>query len=325
MRARSNPLRESGVSRRNRSADRDTPSIPAPADRHHRHRRRRTRLEFRRHPGARRPLRSCAICRAGQFTRHAIRRDSPAGRSRPRFTFVSRQSRLLPFRLRIMRFPAILAASITISALAADRPADAKYLTIQDPIVVYNDWSSYDELSDRVPLTEQLAMKEMDNLLRLKRHGVPFDYYMMDAFWFAKDGGYRTWRKETWPNGPDNWLKKCRENGIKPGMWFGTNLLVQLDPVPAWEDSLTKNRGAMCMFKGGFLPHFMDTLQMWYDRGVRMFKFDFVAFDAAPPDIEASMSREEIRRRNEEAFRDALKKFREKNAGVVLVAFNGFG
>ena len=63
-------------------------------------------------------------------------------------------------------------------------------------------------------------MRELDELLRLKKAGVRFDYYMMDAFWFAPDGGYRTWRKPNWPNGPDAWIKKCQENGIKPGMWF---------------------------------------------------------------------------------------------------------
>jgi hypothetical protein len=220
---------------------------------------------------------------------------------------------------------ALLAPATGLLLWAAASDPDARFLTIQDPIVVYNNWSSYDELSDKVPLTEQLAMKELDQVLRLRRDGVRFDYYMMDAFWYAKDGGYRTWRKTTWPDGPDAWLNKCRENGIKPGMWFGTNLLVQLDPAPEWEDSLNKKRTAMCFYKGGFLPHFMKTLQLWYDRGVRMFKFDFVDFSAAPPTVEAATPPEEIERRNQAAFREALKEFREKNPGVVLVAFNGFG
>ena len=33
---------------------------------------------------------------------------------------------------------------------------------LRDPISVYNNWSSYDELSDNVPLTEDLAMRELD-------------------------------------------------------------------------------------------------------------------------------------------------------------------
>jgi hypothetical protein len=195
----------------------------------------------------------------------------------------------------------------------------------RDPIFVYNDWSAYDELSDNIPLTEQLAMKELDEILRLRKFGVRFDYYMMDAFWFDLDGGYRTWRKPYWPDGPDQWIKKCRENGILPGLWFGTNLLEKINPAPQWQDSLNANKGAMSFSEGGFLPHFMETLQYWYDRGIRMYKFDFADLDAATPETEKTKSKEQIRSANVDAFRQALKKFREKNPDVVLVAFNGFG
>src|SRR3982074_2606683 len=54
----------------------------------------------------------------------------------------------------------------------------------RDPIFVYNNWSAYDELSDNIPLTEQLAMKELNQILRLRRFGVRVDYSMLDAFWF---------------------------------------------------------------------------------------------------------------------------------------------
>src|SRR5664279_4171021 len=74
------------------------------------------------------------------------------------------------------------------------------------PVFIYNNWSSYDELSDNIPLTEELAMKELNEVLRLKKSGVEIDYYLMDAFWFDRDGGYRTWRKQHWPNGPEKWL-----------------------------------------------------------------------------------------------------------------------
>lgn len=82
------------------------------------------------------------------------------------------------------------------------------------PVFVYNDWSSYDELSDNIPLSEELAMKELNEVLRLKKNGVQIDYYLMDAFWFDKNGGYRTWHKEHWSNGPNNWFNGCRENNI---------------------------------------------------------------------------------------------------------------
>jgi len=197
--------------------------------------------------------------------------------------------------------------------------------TLRDPISVYNNWSSYDELSDNIPLTEELAMRELGNLLRLRRLGVRFDYYMMDAFWFDPDGGYRTWRKPNWPNGPDEWVKRCQENGIRPGLWFSSNTLVHIKAALPWRDSLSNNGWQMSFFEGGFLPDFMDVLQYWYDRGIRMFKFDFVELTAATPHAEATLSKDEIIRRNSEALRSALAKFRAKNPDVVLEAFNGFG
>jgi hypothetical protein len=226
--------------------------------------------------------------------------------------------------MRTLKGLLVLGAALAC-AFAVEPDPDKGFRTLEDPIVVYNNWSAYDELSDNVPQTEQLAMKELDELLRLRRLGIRFDYYVMDAFWYAKDGGYRSWRKATWPEGPDRWLRRCRDNGVKPGLWFGTNMLVQLDPAPEWKDSLSKKGWTACFFKGGFLPHFMQTLQLWYDRGFRLFKFDFADFGAAPPDVEASMPADEIRAKNENAFRDALRKFREKNPDVLLVAFNGFG
>jgi hypothetical protein len=130
----------------------------------------------------------------------------------------------------------------------------------KDPIFVYNDWSAYDELSDNIPLTENLAMRELREVLRLHKQGVRFDYYMMDAFWFAKDGAYRKWRTPNWPNGPDTWIKMCQAKGIRPGMWFSSNTLVKIDAAPAWRDSLNKQGTAMSFYEGGFLPDFMNTL-----------------------------------------------------------------
>ena len=197
--------------------------------------------------------------------------------------------------------------------------------TIPDPISVYDNWSVYDELSDNVPLTQALTMNELDQVLRLRKSGARFDYYVMDAFWFDPNGAYRTWKKPNWPEGPDLWIKTCQQNGIKPGLWFSTNTLVKINAAPQWRDSLNKKGTAMSMFEGGFLPDFMDTLQYWYDHGMRMFLFDFADLTAATPKSEATLTKEEIIQRNSTALQDALASFRRKNSDVVLEAFNGFG
>jgi hypothetical protein len=212
-----------------------------------------------------------------------------------------------------------------LAAVAASAQSPVRPRAIQDPVVIYNNWSAYDELSDNVELTEPLAMRQLEEMLRLRRAGARFDYYMNDAYWFARDGGYRTWRKPHWPNGPDAWLKKCLDNGVRPGLWIGTNTLSGLAAIPEWRDSLNRQGTAMCLFRGGFLPHLMGSLQYWHDRGVRAFKFDFADFSAATPEVEATHAPEQIRALNEATFRAALVSFREKNPGVVLLGYNGFG
>ena len=238
-----------------------------------------------------------------------------------------------PLRVTILMLPVAVLLTVAPLACLAQTATPKEQFSAQalaapmlrDPISVYNNWSSYDELSDNVPLTEDLAMRELDQIIRLRKMGVRFDYYLMDAFWFDPDGGYRTWRKPNWPNGPDRWIQKCKENGIQPGMWFSSNTLVKINAAPQWRDSLNKKQSEMSFFEGGFLPDFMDTLQYWYDHGIRMFKFDFVDLTAATPDDEAKLTKEEIRARNSNALRAALQKFRTRNKDVVLEAFNGFG
>ena len=51
--------------------------------------------------------------------------------------------------------PSLLAALVARGQNEPPPPA------LQQPISVYNNWSSYDELSDNIPLTETLAMHEL--------------------------------------------------------------------------------------------------------------------------------------------------------------------
>jgi len=205
-----------------------------------------------------------------------------------------------------------------------------KYDGPAKPVFIYNNWSAYDELSDNVPQTEELAMREFNEVLRLKRNGVEVNYYVMDAFWFDKNGGYREWHKQHWPNGPGVWLDSCRQHNIKPGMWFSTNLIATqsgrfLEVIPEWRDSLDPDHNIMCLFDGGYLKHLSDTLQLWYDKGVRLFKFDFAYFEAVTPAMKDKYSKDEIIEKNQAAFMAMLQRFREKNPDVLITGYNGFG
>ncbi len=198
---------------------------------------------------------------------------------------------------------------------------------IREPISVYCNWASYDELSDNVELTEALATRQLDELIRLRRLGVRLDYYLMDCFWYAPDGGYRTWRRPHWPDGPDAWLARCWEHGVKPGLWVATNNVVspsKLDVIPEWKGSFDESCNAMCWFAGGYLDHFFETLDYWYVRGVRLYKFDFANFAAAPTALRETMLPSEIRAANISAFSGAMKAFRRTHPEVVMLAYNGF-
>jgi hypothetical protein len=222
---------------------------------------------------------------------------------------------------RALWIVALIVLVIPLAARGEDAAGHHPFLAA--PVWVYNNWSAYDELSDEVPLTEELAMRELRELLRLRRAGVRVDYYVMDAFWYDPDGGYRVWRKD-WPNGPDPWLAACAENGIKPGLWFGTNSLVHLNAVEKWRDSLSAAGDSMALYRGGFLADFMDVLQYWYDRGIRLFKLDFADFAVAPKGEDQGITPARLRERNRRALRAALAAFRKRNPDAVLVAFNGF-
>ena len=198
-----------------------------------------------------------------------------------------------------------------------------------EPVSIYINWASYDLLSDNVPLTEQLALEQLEHLVRLQRQDVRFDYYLMDAFWFDPDGGYRTWDRRYWsPAGPKRWIERCQAAGVQPGIWVGCNSLAtpifqHLNAIDRWRDSLDPTGRSACFFHGGFLADFMEALQHWVDQGVRLFKFDFADLAAAPLEVQRVCLPSEIRRRNSDAFALALQLFREKNPEVRLLAYNG--
>jgi hypothetical protein len=191
-------------------------------------------------------------------------------------------------------------------------------------LYVYDNWSAYDELSDHVPLTEELAMLELEQVQRLKSHGVRIDAYLMDAFWYSRTGAYRKWKEDRWPNGPDRWLLGCRKAGLLPGLWFPANVAFDLDPPENWDDSLGPDGYGFSCYHGGFMEGYVDSLSHWYERGVRVFKFDFAEFGAAPKEILETTLPSEIRKRNEDAFRSGLRRFKAKCPEAILCAYNGF-
>jgi hypothetical protein len=207
-------------------------------------------------------------------------------------------------------------------------------LNLQGPIWVYDNWGLYEPTTIvNTPVTEEMSLRQVREIARLQKHGVRFDYYMMNAFWYTPGSAYREWNKEHWPNGPDRWIQACQEIGVKPGMWFAPNLLWKNRVAPAWQDSYsgdahrpygTPMDGSLSFFEGGFLADFMQALEHWYGRGIRLFELDMLDLQAATPASRAKLSKDEIRERNKAALMAALAAFRQKCPEAVIVGFNGF-
>jgi hypothetical protein len=222
--------------------------------------------------------------------------------------------------------PLLAALSLTLlgpSPGAANPPGD--------PVSVYITWAAHDELSDTVVLDEDLAMRELAAVARLKAAGARFDYFVLDMSWFDRDGGFRTFHKGRWPAGPEHFFAACRDQGLKPGLWLSTNVCgwsanPWLTPRPEWRDSQAGYLGlAMSLHEGGFLAYQIETMQQWYDKGVRLFKFDFANLGAASPSELARLGPKEVERLNTDAWRNALIAFRARNPDVLLIAYNGYG
>ena len=192
------------------------------------------------------------------------------------------------------------------------------------PLSVYVNWSSYDELSDNVELTEAIAMRQFEELLRLRRQGVKLDCYLMDAFWYDAQSGYRAWRRPHFADDGQVWLNACEKHNVLAGLWIASKSLTNnMGVPPVWSDSVDPLRPSLCMFRGGFLADLMEVLAHWFDRGVRVFKFDFADLSAATAGARLTMMLSEIQQANGVALRSALKTFRQAHPAAILMGYNG--
>lgn len=195
----------------------------------------------------------------------------------------------------------------------------------------YINWAAYDLLSDDKPLTEALAMQQLETLKQMMAKGFVCDGYIMDCFWYEPSGRYRVWNKTGFPSGPDKWLAACKAAGIKPGIWLSTNVAkinytqVITTPDAIWKKSLSRSGLAYYLIDGPYLADLVLAMQGLYDQGFRIFKFDFADFRAATPAIERKYLLRDIVRLSEQAFFDALKAFKQRNPAAEFLAYNGFG
>src|SRR5580700_4595561 len=86
-----------------------------------------------------------------------------------------------------------LALLAFLAACIAGRPAQAQLPLsprLPAPIAIYSHLPAYGSFSSSAPLNESLALRQVDDLVRLKRAGLRVDYDLMDVAWFAPAGSY---------------------------------------------------------------------------------------------------------------------------------------
>ena len=202
-------------------------------------------------------------------------------------------------------FLALLAAcAVTAPGSRAQRNAPASEMAA--PIEIYTHASAPAAQAAASPLSEALTLRDLDQLVRLKKSGLRIDYDLLDASAIAPDGLLSSGRTAAWPDGPDAWIAQCRAAGIHSGLRFAAS-------------ALRPNGRAPAFFEGKSLHDFISALQSWYDRGIRLFAFDGLDLTAATPETAAGLTQDEIVARNSEALRAALTAFRAKNRGAVLL------
>ncbi|MFO7957296.1 MAG: hypothetical protein R6X33_09370 [Candidatus Brocadiia bacterium] len=196
---------------------------------------------------------------------------------------------------------------------------------MRQPLSIYCDWALHDELGDDVRLTEEMTMGVLDTLGRWKgEHGVGFDYYLIDCFWFEQPGDYTRFNPETWPNGFGPARRRMEELGMTPGLWLDTTG-GRVAGRDEWADSLDVHDGAShCLFDGPYADDLegamLHAIEEW---GIGMFKFDFANFHAVST-RRRGMERGEIYRRNVTALRRVCRRVRSKHPEVVMLAYNRF-
>jgi hypothetical protein len=223
--------------------------------------------------------------------------------------------------MRCPRFFVLLLALVPLVARTSPAQRAALANEFSTPISVFNHDSAYGEFP--APVNEALAMRELNELARLKKAGVHSDFALMDASWFVPASAYRVLRASDWPNGADGWMARCVAIGVRSGLRIDGNAApIEAESSqlpPQWRDSLNGDGRSLSLFEGGFLPDVMAAMQTWYDRGVRLFEFDSVDLTAATAASAARLSQSEIANRNAAALRRAFETFGARNREAVLV------
>ncbi|MCS7219789.1 MAG: hypothetical protein RML36_12755 [Anaerolineae bacterium] len=185
----------------------------------------------------------------------------------------------------------------------------------------YSTWGMHDELGDNVVLDESLVLRALDALERWRAFGMAPEYFLIDYGWADPELGYRHFDRRRWPEGPDRMLRRIREAGMLPGLWYAVNGGHM--QVPRWEPSRSSASWHFSLLDGPFYDELSDGVmhaaEVW---GIRFFKFDFADFAAGVPDDSRLF---EVRYTlSVERFVDLVARLKRSVPEVITIAHCGF-
>lgn len=192
---------------------------------------------------------------------------------------------------------------------------------------IYCDWAAHDELSDEKceKLSEKMALRILKTLEKVRHEkDVCFDYYLMDDFWFQQDKPYTEFNPETWPDGPDHFLKQVDKHGMKYGLWFDVNMasVNVSDETPKRQE----NGKEICLnYQENMDLLFTSIEKHVREHQVRMLKFDFAYFECMNENHHCHSKRAVASK--EPAVRKFIEKLnylRTIDPELMILAYNGF-
>ena len=197
---------------------------------------------------------------------------------------------------------------------------------INDTLRVYCDWGAHDELAheDDKDLNEEMALRLLHDLRYAKeKTGLTYDYYLMDAFWYAPDT-YDHFKTTHWPQGPDRFLKELDEMGMRFGLWFDVNLQKVTEPDKEFLRSDTADE--LCVAWKANIDRLFSSIEKHVrEHNVRMLKFDFAFFQCDNPAHEFHSQRRTLSKepgvRN---FITRLTMLQKEYPDLQVLVYNGF-
>lgn len=194
------------------------------------------------------------------------------------------------------------------------------------PITVYGNWGLYDNMTPGDPIIdESLALQSVSSLASLmKRSGCSFDYYVMDAFWFKKDGHYLDYDNTIFPHGIGSTLDALAAIDVQYGLWFDLNF-VHDHPSSFEEYSTDLGNGSYCFSEDAIHEKMENAIKYHLSSDhVKYLKFDFAYFECQNAKHNHSVEHVESKEKSVLSFISMISRLRKEEPELVVAAYNGW-